>query len=71
MRLQIGAYNVGFPESVSTQKEAVEHIETLYPELDKETVKKAVKNVFKDVTTKSNKVDKKSSGSEEKNNGDN
>lgn len=71
MRVVIGKYDIGFPEVISTEKEAVDFVNTIYPELDKETVKNAVKEVFKNVTTKPKKAEKESSGSEEKNGADN
>ena len=71
MRLIIGKYDIGFPETVVTEKEAVDFINTIYPELDNETVKNAVKEVFKNVATKPKKAEKESSGSEEKNGADN
>lgn len=70
MRLLIGKYDIGFPDTVTNENEAVDFVLNIYPELDKETVKKAVKQVFKNVATKPNKAEKKPSGSEEKD-GDN
>ena len=70
MRVLIGKYDIGFPDTVNSENEAVDFVLNIYPELDKETVKKAVKQVFKNVAPKPNKVEKKPSGSEEKN-GDN
>ena len=71
MRVNIGMYDIGFPETVVTEKEAVDFINTIYPELDNQTVKNAVKEVFKNVATKPKKAEKESSGSEEKNGADN
>lgn len=71
MRLIIGKYDIGFPETVVTEKEAVDFIGKIYPELDNQTVKNAVKEVFKNVATKPKKAEKESSGSEEKNGADN
>lgn len=66
MRVIIGRYDIGFPETVVTEKEAVDFINTIYPELDNQTVKNAVKEVFKNVATKPKKVEIKSAPSESK-----
>mgnify|MGYP003596474023 CR=1 FL=1 len=70
MRVLIGKYDVGFPDTVNSENEAVDFVLNIYQELDRETVKKAVKQVFKNVAPKPNKAEKKPSGSEEKD-GDN
>lgn len=66
MRVIIGKYDIGLPESVSTEKEAVDFIGKIYPELDNQTVKNAVNKVFKNVATKPKKVEIKSAPSESK-----
>ena len=71
MRVIIGKYDIGLPNSVSTEKEAVDFIGKIYPELDNQTVKNAVNKVFKNVTAKPQKAEKEPSGSEEKNGTDN
>lgn len=66
MRVIIGKYDIGLPDSVSAEKEAVDFIGKIYPELDNQTVKNAVKEVFKNVATKPKKVEIKSAPSESK-----
>lgn len=66
MRVIVGKYDIGFPESISTEKEAVDFVNKIYPELDTEAVKSEISKVFKNVATKPKKVEIKSAPSESK-----